>query len=128
MEFALIVPVLLILVFGIIDFGFMLNDRQAVSQAAAEGARAAAVAVGGDEEREAAAASAARDALCRSDADTCAVAVEASVDPCTNDGTADCATVTVNLPFEEKIPLPIPGGGKFVFPRTLSYTAVARVS
>jgi Flp pilus assembly protein TadG len=42
-EFALVVPVLLLLVFGIIGYGYLLSFRQALSQAAAEGARAAAV-------------------------------------------------------------------------------------
>lgn len=42
-EFALILPILVVLVFGIIAFGYMLSFRQALSQAAAEGGRAAAV-------------------------------------------------------------------------------------
>ncbi|RLV56527.1 hypothetical protein D9V41_05480 [Aeromicrobium phragmitis] len=42
-EFALLVPVFLVLLFGIISYGWMLSFRQAVSQAAAEGARAAAI-------------------------------------------------------------------------------------
>ena len=43
-EFALVVPLLLMLVFGIIQYGYILSFRQALSQGAAEGARAAAVA------------------------------------------------------------------------------------
>lgn len=46
-EFALIVPILLVLVFGIISYGYMLSFRQAISQAASEGARSAAVTPGG---------------------------------------------------------------------------------
>ena len=42
-EFALILPVLLLLVFGIIDFGRLLNAKITLNQAAHEGARAAAV-------------------------------------------------------------------------------------
>lgn len=42
-EFAIIVPLLVFLLFAIISYGFMLSFRQALSQAAAEGARAAAV-------------------------------------------------------------------------------------
>jgi len=44
LEFALIVPILCLLLFGIIAYGMMLSFRQNLSQAAAEGARAAAVA------------------------------------------------------------------------------------
>src|ERR1044072_7940402 len=42
-EFALVVPVLVLILFGIISYGVMLSFRQSLSQAAAEGARAAAV-------------------------------------------------------------------------------------
>ncbi|WP_134767392.1 TadE/TadG family type IV pilus assembly protein [Nocardioides sp. 1609] len=45
-EFALVVVPLLYLVFGVIEYGYMLSVRQAISQAAAEGARAAAVTTG----------------------------------------------------------------------------------
>ncbi|MBM9464439.1 pilus assembly protein [Aeromicrobium sp. YIM 150415] len=43
-EFALVVPILLALVFGIISYGYMLSYRQAVTQAASEGSRSAALA------------------------------------------------------------------------------------
>ena len=42
-EFALVVPFLLLFLVGIISYGYMLSFRQALSQGAAEGARAAAV-------------------------------------------------------------------------------------
>jgi len=44
-EFALVAPLLVLLLFGIISYGVMLTFRQSLSQAAAEGARAAAVAL-----------------------------------------------------------------------------------
>ena len=40
-EFALIVPVLLVVVFGIIDFGLLMNSSSLLSNAAREGARVA---------------------------------------------------------------------------------------
>lgn len=43
-EFALIAPVLILLLFGIVDFGVAFNDLSNVRQAVREGARAAAVA------------------------------------------------------------------------------------
>ncbi|MGE5827804.1 MAG: TadE/TadG family type IV pilus assembly protein [Micromonosporaceae bacterium] len=43
LEFALVLPVLLIVVFGLIDFGRMLNAQLIASDAAREGARAAAI-------------------------------------------------------------------------------------
>lgn len=39
-EFALVVPFLLVVLFGIIDFGFMLYDKAVLTNAAREGARA----------------------------------------------------------------------------------------
>ena len=42
-EFALLLPVLVLLVFGIIDFGRVLNAQITVTQAAREGARLAAL-------------------------------------------------------------------------------------
>jgi len=43
-EFVLVLPFFLMLIFEIINYGMMLSFRQTMSQAAAEGARAAAVA------------------------------------------------------------------------------------
>lgn len=42
-EMALLLPILLLIVFGIIDFGRMLNAQISVTEAAREGARAATV-------------------------------------------------------------------------------------
>ena len=46
-EFALVVPIFLALLFGIISYGMMLSVRQGISQATAEGARVYAVSPGG---------------------------------------------------------------------------------
>ena len=40
-EFALVVPLLLLLLFGIVDFGFLLNRNTVLANAAREGVRAA---------------------------------------------------------------------------------------
>src|SRR5262245_20064217 len=42
-EFALVLPLLVILIFGIIDFGRMLNAKITLTEAAREGARATAL-------------------------------------------------------------------------------------
>ncbi|HEX6970340.1 MAG TPA: TadE/TadG family type IV pilus assembly protein [Micromonosporaceae bacterium] len=42
-EFALLLPVVLLIIFGIIDFGRMLNAQLTLTQAAREGARATAL-------------------------------------------------------------------------------------
>ncbi|GAA2074608.1 pilus assembly protein [Aeromicrobium halocynthiae] len=60
-EFALIAPLFIALVFAVISYGYMLSYRQAVSQAASEGARSVAVAPSGTAQAQLA--SRARDAI-----------------------------------------------------------------
>ncbi len=42
-EFAIILPVLLLIIFGIIEFGLLLYDKQVINNASREGARAGTV-------------------------------------------------------------------------------------
>lgn len=129
-EFALVVPLLLLLVFGIIQYGYMLSFRQALSQAAAEGARAAAVAPSAltAAQKQDAAGNAVQQALdsydvtCGSSVMTCAI----TIIPCPQDTTKDCAQVALSYDYGERPLMPkVP----FVpVPDTLSYTAVAEVS
>jgi Flp pilus assembly protein TadG len=120
-EFALVVPLLLMLVFGIISYGYMLSFRQSISQAAAEGARAAAVATS-DSDRQAVAYDAVEDALgatCAVDADPLTCSADAS-DAC-------CLAVTVTWDYagdDTKPKLMF----KFALPKTLSYTSTVQVS
>jgi Flp pilus assembly protein TadG len=136
-EFALIMPLLLLLVFGIISFGYMLSFRQAISQAAAEGARAAAVAQR-DADQVPDAISAMNDALesygvsCAdetlsrdgNEVGTCAV----DIATCAGEAASiQCVTVTINYNYADFPLLPTPGVG-LVLPNELHYRAVARVS
>jgi Flp pilus assembly protein TadG len=141
LEFGLILPILMALVFGIIAFGYMLSFRQALSQAAAEGGRAAAVQVGGTSaaDRTSAAVAAVNDAIdhygveCTSGgtlvhaggpSGTCTITIGA----CTS-GPADaqCAKVTLDYPYRNNSLIP----GLFVdpfLPDHLDYTTEVRVS
>lgn len=127
-EFALILPILLILVFGIINYGDMLSVRQSVSQAASEGARAAAVNPGSNAAKIAAAKEAVGGALDAQDqectgwgagAGQCNVTIAA----CAGEPTKQCATVKVDIQYDAII-----AGFGIVLPDNLTYTAVARVS
>lgn len=140
-EFALIVPVLLALVFGIIAYGYMLSYRQGLSQAASEGARAAAilpsgVAPGERATRATAAANGALDAygvrcvagvLTRNGAANGTCSIRPST-PCPEDASRSCAVVTLTHAYRDH-PLvsSFPGLG-ITLPRVLSYTAVVEVS
>lgn len=131
-EFALILPVLMYLVFGIISFGYMLSFRQALSQAAAEGARAAAVAPADTEdgERTADALAAINDAIdfygvsCSDGTMTCSVEIQ----PCTGGPSgASCALVEVSYPYQDHSLLPSLGLSTFM-PENLTYSTEVRVS
>lgn len=123
------------IVFATIGYAYMLAFRQTVSQSAAEGARAAAVAPSGTatEERQAAAYQAVDASMstgvgglkCGENHLTCTASLVANC----GDGTSgNCMKVTVSYPYRDHSLLPtIPGLG-FVLPKQLSYSAMAQVS
>lgn len=130
-EFALVVLPLLSLVFGLIAYGYMLSFRQAISQGAAEAARAAAIwhAPYSDaqiHDRQQAAVDAANEALrsygveCGQNGTQCLV----SFADCES-GAATCAEVTISYPYADEplIPLPL-----IPLPGALEYTAETRAS
>lgn len=136
-EFALVVPFLLLILFGVISYGYMLSFRQALSQGAAEGARAAAVSTSSDSAgRSAAALSALDDALdlygvsCSGGSlvkggttvGTCSLTVAV----CSNDAAVQCATLDVAYRYGDH-PL-LPDLPLVPMPDVLRYSAVARVS
>jgi Flp pilus assembly pilin Flp len=136
-EFALEVPVLLLVLFGIVSFGFMLSLRQGMSQAAAEGARAAAVTLV-DAQKTGAAVAAIDDALpygvtCAGgnlvrdseDVGTCSVS---EPQPCGSGGDAECVTVSLTYAYGQHPIVPSLLGLGALLPDELEYTTVARVS
>ncbi len=142
-EFALIAPLLVFLLFAIIGYGYMLSFRQGLSQAAAEGARAAAVApaVLTPAEKIARARTAVNDALgsygvsCTDDgrlvrgaqsAGRCVVTIPQT---CTSSTIgADCARVTLDYTYRDDSLLPAFPGLDIVLPEHLAYTTEAQVS
>ncbi|WP_183098985.1 TadE/TadG family type IV pilus assembly protein [Nocardioides pelophilus] len=132
LEFGLVLVPLLILVVGIINFGWMLSFRQNVSQAAAEGARAAAVQPPGTGAvaREDAAEAAIDDALAETYGVDCSTGI-CDIEPdiaCTSGpASARCAQVTLTVQQEDFILVPGLGFG-FIMPDTLTYTTEVRIS
>lgn len=151
-EFALVMIPLLTLVFGVISYGYMLSFRQALSQGAAEAARAAATAYGplDADQRRARAVAAINDAVasygitCSADgtfrrggeeAGTCAVSAP---EDCVDTGPAQpsggtggpveqCIEVALSYTYRDDSLLP-DVGFKYVMPAVLEYTTRARVS
>lgn len=154
-EFALVAPLLFLLLFGIISYGYMLSYRQALSQGAAEAARSAAVltASSSTTDKTTAAVSALNQSLntygvsCSiangattgnlvknsSTVGTCSVAVYdcssvSGANPTQTTATPDCIRVYVNHFYSANPLIPsFPGLGA-VLPSNLAYTAVAQVS
>lgn len=140
-EFAFIAPFLLILIFGVIAYGYMLSYRQAMSQAAAEGGRAAAVQIGGTSngDRISAARAAINDALdfygveCTSGgalthsggaAGSCAI----TIGTCSSGPSgAQCAKVDLHYPYSDNSLIPGLGINELL-PDDLAYTTEVRVS
>lgn len=126
--------VVLPLVFATMAYAYMLSFRQTVSQSAAEGARAAAVAPPGatPTQRETVAKNAVSAALstgvggltCASAHVTCDVV---RVTNCGDGSGKDCMRVTITYPYRDHSLLPsVPGLG-FTLPSTITYSAVAEV-
>jgi Flp pilus assembly protein TadG len=128
-EFAIAVVVLLVLLFGIIEYGYILSFKQGLTQAAAEGARVGAV--GGTPTAVATAVNKAVGAFkqtCNTGGLTCKNDAGAWPPAPTTCGTNTCVTVEVSYDWKNHPLLPrFPGLG-LILPDTLRSTSVARVS
>jgi len=140
-EFALIMPVLLTLVFGIIAYAYMFSFRQTLSQAASEGARAA-VGASTAAQSTAAATTAVAGALstygmtCGTKNLTCTISSPFSgtlagspTTPAPSCPAAHtCVQVYVTYPYRDHSLLPTVPGFGFTLPSSLSFSSVVQVS
>jgi Flp pilus assembly protein TadG len=129
-EFAIASSVLLVLLFGIISYGYALSFKQGLTQAAAEGARAAAVAASG--QAQPAATAAVGPALnafnknCSSPGMTCTYSVKATDTSCSTDGA--CMRVQISYDYKDYPLMPkFPGLG-LLLPDTLHATSITQIS
>ena len=151
-EFAFIAPILIFLLLAIVGYGYMLSFRQAMSQAASEGARAAAVAPAGLPQTAPPANTTADNVRTRainavnqglggygvtctdagtlthngSPAGTCVVTFSTSCSASTT--TAKCAKVALDYTYKDDNLLPSFPGLGIVLPSNLTYTAEIEVS
>ncbi len=132
-EFAFVALLLFTLVFGIIGYAYMMSFRQALTQSAAEGARAGAVAPEAD--TVTVAEEAANRALIDYDDDgdgivcgddhgiSCTITV---LTPCPGTSAAPrCVQVEVSQPYRSQPLLPSMPGLGLTLPEELSFTSVA---
>jgi len=125
-EMAFIITPLCMLLFGIVIYGYLMSFRQNLTQAAAEGARAGAVAVYSNAQSDARAA--AEQSISGfhqcNDGLTCDVAVGA----CPNAPTVQCVTVRLTYDYANHPLLPaVPIVSSFL-PDTIQTSAVAEVN
>ncbi len=128
-EFAIASSVLLVLLFGIISYGYALSFKQGLTQAAAEGARKAAVATSNHQSEAATAvakAVSAFDKTCGTGGLTCTYDMTAAATGCSADNI--CMRVRVsydnnNFPLMPKFP-----GLGLLLPGTLRSTSITQVS
>ena len=128
-EFALASMLLLVLLFGLISYGYALSFKQGLTQAAAEGARKAAVATSGHQAVAADAVATAVSAFnktCGTGGLTCTYSMTAADTGCSANDI--CMRVRVsydndNFPLMPKFP-----GLGFLLPGTLRSTSITQVS
>jgi Flp pilus assembly protein TadG len=139
-EFALVMVLLFSMIFGIIHYGLILSFKQDMTRAAAEGARAGAVAfpaANAQADANAAVDEAVREFGgtnwetngCSRTGMTCTVLPPVDCDPVNDPGGAQCITVTVSYDYEN-FPLfgemPLIGG--LTEPDTITAESVARTN
>jgi Flp pilus assembly protein TadG len=127
-EFAILVPLLLLLIFGIISYGVMLAFRQSLSQAASEAARAA---VGAPSAQVNAVAQSAVKGALDTYGKSCSAGVACTIStpaPCAGDSSHNCVQVTVTYPYRGNPIVPTVPGLGFTLPATLSFTSSIEVS
>ena len=128
-EFAIASVLLLVLLFGIISYGYALSFKQGLTQAAAEGARKAAVASTNHQTEAATGVTKAVNAFnktCGTGGLTCTYDMTAAATGCSADNI--CMRVRVsydnnNFPLMPKFP-----GLGFLLPNTLQSTSITQVS
>jgi Flp pilus assembly protein TadG len=133
-EFTLVLPFFLTLIFGLISMGGLFSFRQTLSQAATEGARAAAISPANYTFAQRT--TRATDAINQAFAGIGGTAVSCGVGgltctipsvPTSCGNSAQCISVTLTYAYAANPRIPVPQFFSFTLPTTVSYTSSARV-
>jgi len=134
LEFALVIPIFVFVLYGLIAFGIMLNGKQQITNAVSEGARAAIGArpQAGENDQQAQERTAKERVSQALGGNALGGNYDpsmttATVAPCTN-SSSQCITVTVTYPYSSKPLVPNAPGLGLLMPDTLKSTAVVQVS
>jgi Flp pilus assembly protein TadG len=133
-EMALLVPILAVLLFGIIEFGYLMSFRGGLAQAASEGARAAATAPNSGTVPTDRATTAANQALanysktCNVGATTCTFDIHDCSGIAQTSALPDCMTVTIRYnngasPVVPSVPII-----SFAIPNTLTVSSTVELN
>jgi Flp pilus assembly protein TadG len=128
LEFALVIPIFIFVLYGLIAFGLMLSAKQTVTNAASEGARAAVGATGdpvGTAKARVKQAMSTYSGYDVDDANQFNAVSAACPAPAT---THQCITVKVTYPYSSKPLVPPAPGLGLVTPDKLTSTAVVQLS
>jgi len=130
LEFALVIPIFVFVLYGLIAFGVMLSGKQTITHAASEGARAAVGAAPNDAAQIDAAKKRVKDAMSSLSQYNVDDPAEFSAVPaqCPAPSLQRCITVTVTYPYSDKPLVPEAPGLGLVMPNTLKSVAVVQVS
>lgn len=132
LEFALVIPIFIFVLYGIIAFGIMLSAKQTLTNAASEGARAAVGAVPNagetqpDAEVRVAKARVTQALTGQLSGNSSSAVTDATVATCSNT-TGNCITVKITYPYSSKPLIPQAPGLGLVTPNNLTATAVVQV-
>lgn len=131
LEFALVIPIFIFVLYGLIAYGMMLSAKQTITHSASEAARAAVSAPAGDQATEIQMAhdraASAMQSLSQYHVDDPG-AFSAVVAPCSVGSPNNCITVKITYDYSAHPIVPPAPGLNLVTPDKLTSTAVVQVS
>jgi Flp pilus assembly protein TadG len=133
LEFALVIPIFVFVLYGLIAYGVMLNAKQTITNAASEGARSAVGAQPATAQGQKDAAKARVDSLMKNFSQynvNDPSQFDAQVGDCssTSPGGPQCITVKITYPYSDKPLVPSAPGLGLITPDKLTGTAVVQVT
>jgi Flp pilus assembly protein TadG len=121
LEFAIVAQLLMLLLYGMLSYGFVFAVDHDITHAAAEGARATLTQPDSstDAQLDAYATTAARDALSFTQVKQCNSCITSEVIPCPSDATIRCIHVHIDYPYRNQPLVPTVAGMNGLIPQDI---------